>query len=57
MSEQRYEVEVNGEQVVDFTYEGEDRGLPGTPEEPTFIGLQAYGGAKAAFRGIALKPL
>ena len=57
VSEQRYEVEVNGEQVVDFTYEGEDRGLPGTPEEPTFIGLQAYGGAKAAFRGIALKPL
>lgn len=52
---QSYRIMVNGQQAVDFTYRGDDRGLASTTAQPTYIGLQAYGGAKAAFRNIRIK--
>jgi hypothetical protein len=54
---QTYTVAVNDQEVVSFTYTGNDRALPATPEEPSYIGFQAYAGAKAAFRDIRIKAL
>lgn len=54
---QRYRVMTNGNQTADFTFDGQDRGLPSTAASPSFIGLQAYSGAKAAFRRIRIRAL
>jgi hypothetical protein len=54
---QNYKVAVNGEQTADFVYEGDARGAPSTAASPSYIGVQAYGGAKAAFRNIRIKAI
>ncbi len=53
----RYQVKTNGSPTSDFTFQGEDRGSPSTPDRPSFVGLQVYAGAKAAFRGVRIRPL
>ncbi len=59
---QRYTVTLNGVPVTDFTFQvGSDkkhpeRGLPGTPDLPRFIGLQTHNG-HIAFRNIEIKAL
>lgn len=56
-SGETYRVSVNGDQTAEFTYEGSDgRGRPSSDDSPTYIGLQAYSGAKAAFRNIRIRP-
>jgi choline dehydrogenase-like flavoprotein len=54
---QNYSVLLNGVQVTTYTFTGDptspERGLP----EPRFIGLQAYPGARVAFRKIRFKAL
>lgn len=54
---QNYRVEVNGLQTANFTYEGRDRGQLSSEDEPRYIGLQVYGGSRAAFRNIRIKAL
>ena len=54
---QRYQVSVNGQQTADFTFDGQGRGLPSTNANPSYIGLQAYGGAKVAFRNIRIREI
>lgn len=54
---QRYQVSVNGTPTVDFTNDNAERGRPTTEGSPSFLGLQLYGGAKAAFRNILVKAL
>lgn len=54
---QHYQVTVNGQQTADFTHEGDGRGAPSTESDPTYIGVQAYGGAKAAFRNLRIKSI
>lgn len=55
-TDQTYRVAINGEQTVEFTYHGDDgRGRPSSDDRPTYIGLQAYSGAKAAFRNIRIR--
>lgn len=54
---QRYTVSLNGEKVTDFTSSYTDRGLPGTPSRPSYVGLQAYPGKMVDFRGIVLREL
>ncbi|MDP8929178.1 MAG: DUF1080 domain-containing protein, partial [Actinomycetota bacterium] len=54
---QTYHVSINDQQTAEFTYDGDDRGQPSTDQTPRYIGVQAYGGAKAAFRNIRIKQL
>jgi choline dehydrogenase-like flavoprotein len=48
---QNYQVFLNGDQVCVFDNPYAGRGLPSTPAEPTYIGLQAHTG-RVAFRNI-----
>lgn len=54
---QRYRVSVNGSPTVDFTNDNAARGVPTAAGAPSFVGLQLYPGARAAFRNILIKPL
>jgi choline dehydrogenase-like flavoprotein len=53
---QTYTVQLNGVQVTQFNNPHADRGLPSSPDAPSFIGLQAHTGA-VAFRNIQLEAL
>src|SRR6266851_5581039 len=48
---QNYQVFLNGDQVCGFDNPYAGRGLPSTPAEPTYIGLQTHTG-RVAFRNI-----
>lgn len=56
---QSYTVFLNGVQVSQFQNPYPDRGLPGTPVQPSFIGLQSYANqeSRVAFRNIRMKQL
>jgi hypothetical protein len=54
---QRYEVALNGHIVATFENEDPLRGVPSTPSEPSFVGLQVYPGSRVAFRNIRIKAL
>ena len=53
---QTYTVLLNGTQVSQFTNPHAGRGLPSTPQAPSFIGLQAHSG-RVAFRNVRIKAL
>lgn len=57
VQEQTYTVFLNGEQVTEFHNPHAERGLPSTPEAPSFIGLQSEPGKRVAFRNIRIKAL
>jgi choline dehydrogenase-like flavoprotein len=54
---QTYTVFLNGEQVTEFRNPHADRGLPSTPEIPSYIGLQSDPGKRVAFRNIRIKSM
>lgn len=54
---QTYTVFLNGTQVTAFTNTDSNRGLPSTPSDPSFIGLQTYPGSRTAYRNIRFKAL
>jgi choline dehydrogenase-like flavoprotein len=53
---QTYTVRLNGVQVSQFHNSDPNRGLPSTPQAPSYIGLQAHTG-RVAFRNIRYKAL
>jgi Domain of Unknown Function (DUF1080) len=59
---QSYRVVLNGQEVTGFNFtvgsdtRHPDRGLPSTPNDPRFIGLQTYKG-RVGFRNIEIKAL
>jgi choline dehydrogenase-like flavoprotein len=53
---QTYTVRLNGVQVTQFNNPHAGRGVPGKPDAPSFIGLQAHTGA-VVFRNIQLEAL
>jgi choline dehydrogenase-like flavoprotein len=54
---ERYRVSVNGSAAVDYTNDQAGRGAPTGEGSPSFLGLQLYRGAKAAFRNVLIKAL
>ena len=53
---QAFAVQLNGVQVTQFNNPHDGRGLPSTPDVPSFIGLQAHTG-NVAFRNIQIEAL
>jgi len=54
---QEYTVFMNGERVTRFRNSDPARGLPTTPDTPTFIGFAVYPGSRVAFRNIRIRAL
>jgi choline dehydrogenase-like flavoprotein len=54
VQDQTYTVTLNGVQVTQFDNPHAGRGLPGRPDAPSFVGLQAHTGA-VAFRNLTLE--
>ena len=54
---QNYTVFLNGQQTTRFTNSNSARGLPGTPNDPSYIGFQGHFGSRVAFRNIRFRPL
>ncbi len=54
---QTYTVFLNAVEVAVFTNSDPSRGMPSTPEAPSFIGLQTYPGSRMAYRNIRYKAL
>lgn len=54
---QIYTVFLNGAQTTQFTNANPQRGLPGTPEAPAYIGLQGHLGSRVAFRHLRFQAL
>jgi choline dehydrogenase-like flavoprotein len=52
-----YKVNLNGQLVTNFKNSNPNRGLPGSPASPSFMGLQSYPGKRVAFRNIYVKEL
>ena len=52
-----YKVNLNGQLVTSFKNANPNRGLPGSPVSPAFMGLQSYPGKRVAFRNIFVKEL
>jgi len=52
---QEYTVLLNGERVTRFVNSDPARGLPTTPEKPTFIGFAVHPGSRLAFRNIRIR--
>ncbi len=52
-----YTVDMNGQRVTRFENTDPQRGQPGSPERPAYIGLQSYPGSRVAFRNIRFKAL
>lgn len=52
-----FNVYLNGQHVTYHPNHDPQRGQPGTPEMPSYIGLQSYPGSRVAFRKIRFKPL
>lgn len=53
---QAYTVRLNGDEVCRYTNPREDRGLPTTTEDASYMGLQAHTGL-VSFRNIEVKAL
>lgn len=53
---QLYTVFLNGTQVTEFRNSDPKRGLPSSPNAPSFVGLQTHTG-RVAFRNIRIEPL
>ncbi len=55
--DQLYTVELNGQQTARFQNTDPERGLPSTPADPSFVGLQSYPGSRVGFRNLRLRRL
>jgi hypothetical protein len=54
---QQYRVTLNGTLITEFANTDPSRGRPSADNRPSFIGLQVYGGSKAAFRNMEITQL
>jgi hypothetical protein len=54
---QHYEIALNGTTVAAVDNSDPARGLPGTAEAPSYVGLQVYPGLRVAFRDIRIRAL
>ncbi|MFN8640839.1 MAG: DUF1080 domain-containing protein [Candidatus Binatia bacterium] len=57
VSGQRYRVRINGAPTCELDNRDPSRGLAGTAEAPSFVGLQVCPGSRVAFRRIRLRAL